>query len=481
LKAAISATYVALSVTVVLLYSDNYKFALGQAQQQFQNYQNPTLGVSIQYPSDWELQEESNDKLRFIKQEGFVTSDLNVENQDESETTLAEYANTRVNELQAQRPGFQLISNEPTTVSNKPAQKVVYTFEREEDGKTNKVMRIWSTNEDRLYTLAYIAESSQYDRYLPTFQRMVDSFRIGDSDSESSTTQVQSSDGSSGDNNGGGNCDRISYPDPDICIPPYPPDLNCPDISYKNFQVTGPDPHGFDGDNDGIGCDSQGGGVTPPDNGDGTPPDNDNGCDPSYPDVCIRSPPPDLNCGDIPYKNFRVTGSDPHGFDRDNDGIGCDTANEDIPTLTPLTPPPTPTDYCEPLLVRPPQWEKECSHLGPYPYPGLVQTPTPTPPVTTPEPTPTTPTPPVDPNLLARSQPQPQCEFGIDPETGLCNTEDTSSEPGTPDPTITPEEEFSREEEPEGEVDEVPEEDPEEEPDNEPEGNGESNADSTFE
>jgi hypothetical protein len=220
LKAAISATYVAMSVTLLLFSWDNYKYALGQAQQQFQNYQNPTLGVSIQYPSDWELQEESNDKLRFIKQEGFVTADLNVENLDESETTLSEYANTRVNELQAQRPEFQLISNEPITISNKPAQKVVYTFEREEDGETNKVMRIWSTNEDKLYTLAYIAESGQYDRYLPSFQRMVDSFRIGNSGSGSSTTQDQSSDGSREDNNGSGNCDRISYPDPDICIPP---------------------------------------------------------------------------------------------------------------------------------------------------------------------------------------------------------------------------------------------------------------------
>lgn len=30
----------------------------------------------------------------------------------------------------------------------------------------------------------------------------------------------------------------------------------------------------------------------------------------------------DLNCGDVPYKNFRVVGSDPHGFD--GDGIGCE-------------------------------------------------------------------------------------------------------------------------------------------------------------
>jgi micrococcal nuclease len=48
-----------------------------------------------------------------------------------------------------------------------------------------------------------------------------------------------------------------------------------------------------------------------------------NNCDPSYPDVCIESPPPDLDCGDISEKNFKVIGSDPHRFDPDGDGIGC--------------------------------------------------------------------------------------------------------------------------------------------------------------
>ena len=40
---------------------------------------------------------------------------------------------------------------------------------------------------------------------------------------------------------------------------------------------------------------------------------------------CIPSPPPDLDCDEIPEKNFKVTGSDPHGFDADNDGIGCES------------------------------------------------------------------------------------------------------------------------------------------------------------
>ena len=48
-------------------------------------------------------------------------------------------------------------------------------------------------------------------------------------------------------------------------------------------------------------------------------------CDPSYPSVCIPPPPPDLDCGQIPFTNFTVVGTDPHGFDGDNDGIGCET------------------------------------------------------------------------------------------------------------------------------------------------------------
>jgi hypothetical protein len=48
-------------------------------------------------------------------------------------------------------------------------------------------------------------------------------------------------------------------------------------------------------------------------------------CDPSYPEVCIPPPPPNLNCGDIPERRFTVTSPDPHGFDRDDDGIGCES------------------------------------------------------------------------------------------------------------------------------------------------------------
>lgn len=55
---------------------------------------------------------------------------------------------------------------------------------------------------------------------------------------------------------------------------------------------------------------------------------SDQQCDPSYPDVCI---PPlsvrgDLNCPDIPqFARFRVLAPDPHGFDKEGDGLGCES------------------------------------------------------------------------------------------------------------------------------------------------------------
>jgi len=47
-------------------------------------------------------------------------------------------------------------------------------------------------------------------------------------------------------------------------------------------------------------------------------------CDSSYPDFCIPSSPPDLDCKDIPQKRFTVLPPDPHRFDGDKDGIGCE-------------------------------------------------------------------------------------------------------------------------------------------------------------
>lgn len=52
-----------------------------------------------------------------------------------------------------------------------------------------------------------------------------------------------------GKRSGGGNCAE-GY---DPCVPPYPPDVDCADVDGP-IRVTGEDPHGLDGEGDGIAC-----------------------------------------------------------------------------------------------------------------------------------------------------------------------------------------------------------------------------------
>jgi hypothetical protein len=63
-------------------------------------------------------------------------------------------------------------------------------------------------------------------------------------------------------------------------------------------------------------------------------------CDPSYPDVCLPTPPPDLNCTDITSRRFEVVGSDPHALDGDNNGIACEGPPLPVPPIPLQAPPP---------------------------------------------------------------------------------------------------------------------------------------------
>jgi hypothetical protein len=71
------------------------------------------------------------------------------------------------------------------------------------------------------------------------------------------------------------------------------------------------------------------GAPAPPPPPAGPPPPSNGNCHPSYPTVCIPPPPPDLDCADIRYHNFRVrwdvADPDPHHFDGNRDGVGCES------------------------------------------------------------------------------------------------------------------------------------------------------------
>ena len=86
------------------------------------------------------------------------------------------------------------------------------------------------------------------------------------------------------------------------------------------YQDHGQPAH-MDADGDGIPCETVYGEV----GGQGPAPVPQQDCDPAYPDDCLPSPPPDLDCADVGHRvTVDHSYGDPHRLDADRDGIGCD-------------------------------------------------------------------------------------------------------------------------------------------------------------
>jgi hypothetical protein len=104
----------------------------------------------------------------------------------------------------------------------------------------------------------------------------------------------------------------------------YPADPGCSSQTDTNERGTIACDDGTDNDSDRkIDYPADSGCTGPADTSELDP-----GCAASYPDFCIPPPPPDLDCADVPHKNFtvlwNVPNPDPHQFDKDMDGIGCE-------------------------------------------------------------------------------------------------------------------------------------------------------------
>ncbi len=98
---------------------------------------------------------------------------------------------------------------------------------------------------DELFNETLVREGYAFVATFPPNVRYVERFRAAQREARSADRGVW------------GKCVHLGACDsayPDGCIPPPPPDLDCSDIDERRFTVLPPDPHHFDGDHNGIGC-----------------------------------------------------------------------------------------------------------------------------------------------------------------------------------------------------------------------------------
>jgi len=168
------------------------KEAIAQTPEQsknssnFSTYENPIFGIKILYPSNWDKQENSSssnnstlyDIVTFsppFKNSSDIIGKLAVKIDNISDikpTTLADYADAIISDL---KQDFR-VTESNTTLAGNPAYKILYTGL--EESVDLQAMLVMAIKGDRAYIISYTAEPENFSYYLPTVQKMIDSFEI---------------------------------------------------------------------------------------------------------------------------------------------------------------------------------------------------------------------------------------------------------------------------------------------------------------
>jgi hypothetical protein len=144
-----------------------------------------STGLRIAYPKGWIANDLGNGTVRFstpYKEDlmRFTVNVVNIPQSLQQNLTLDRLVNMSLNGLKQQLSNFTLFESNQTTISaneNQTAHKIVYTNTNKNPDfpLSFKSMQIFAVKDGQAYTISYVSEESQYLKYLPVIERMIDS------------------------------------------------------------------------------------------------------------------------------------------------------------------------------------------------------------------------------------------------------------------------------------------------------------------
>lgn len=184
-------TSITSTIFSILLSSIVFPFYADEAiaQKDYFEYRNGDDRVKIQYPFDWKASDTGLQDYKSII--AFYSpleniSDTFQENVEISiipfaeNITLGDY-NSRVSKGLGLgiSSGLEIVESNSTTLADKPAYKVLLSSSVANNTEVAfDVMRIWTVENNKVYSISYLAESARYQHYLPVVERMINSFEI---------------------------------------------------------------------------------------------------------------------------------------------------------------------------------------------------------------------------------------------------------------------------------------------------------------
>ena len=148
-------------------------------------YSNANHGIEMNYPSDWKLNQPSQDWgiiAKFLPQQStsyLAIPEITIEvAQSRPFNSLEKYTTKTVSQI-SQLPKVKIIDSRWIKFDEKPAHQVIYTAGNQNNNLELKYLQIWTLEDDRIYTFTYQAEVDQYDNFAETVENeMFQSLKI---------------------------------------------------------------------------------------------------------------------------------------------------------------------------------------------------------------------------------------------------------------------------------------------------------------
>lgn len=151
----------------------------------FLTYQDPTYGIKIQYPSDWTmsktgLRDYTNIVAFYSPLQNLtaVPSQFLLSRTHYSQNiTLNDYG--KLVNATLQQPGVKIVESKPFTLGDgTPAHSIVFIPPSGNVPFKPEIMLVWTVKGSNVYTLLFNGDAAKYSFYLPTIQKMINSFEI---------------------------------------------------------------------------------------------------------------------------------------------------------------------------------------------------------------------------------------------------------------------------------------------------------------
>jgi hypothetical protein len=169
--------FIVVSLSVLIIFVSP-AYAQNQTQTQWLTYEDPILGISIKYPSDWEVTQEPNTVIfRHYNETGksVAIAAVILEPRLENETS-EELMKTLMNEFRGDRVLEIHSINSTAIIGGKPAYWVDYNL-RDTDIYQNDYFMVDTVN-DMMYFLSFNVKEEVYAEYQPIFDKMANSFKV---------------------------------------------------------------------------------------------------------------------------------------------------------------------------------------------------------------------------------------------------------------------------------------------------------------